>query len=48
MIGKLVLENIRHKFMRTVLSVLLIGVPVTLILVIVGLSRGMINDSKGR
>jgi putative ABC transport system permease protein len=47
-IGKLVLENIRHKFMRTVLSVLLIAVPVTLILVIVGLSHGMVNDSKGR
>ena len=48
MIFKLVLENIRHKFMRTVLSVLLIAVPVTLILVIVGLSHGMVNDSKGR
>jgi putative ABC transport system permease protein len=47
-IGRLVLENIRHKFMRTVLSVLLIAVPVTLILVIVGLSHGMLNDSKGR
>jgi putative ABC transport system permease protein len=47
-IFKLVLENIRHKFMRTVLSVLLIAVPVTLILVIVGLSHGMVNDSKGR
>jgi putative ABC transport system permease protein len=47
-IGKLVLENIRHKFMRTVLSVLLIAVPVTLILVIVGLSHGMLDDSKGR
>lgn len=48
MIGKLVWENIRHKFMRTVLSVLLIAVPVTLILVIVGLSQGMVNDSRGR
>jgi putative ABC transport system permease protein len=47
-IGKLVFENVRHKFMRTVLSVLLIAVPVTLILVIVGLSHGMINDSKNR
>jgi putative ABC transport system permease protein len=45
---KLVWENIRHKFMRTVLSVLLIAVPVTLILVIVGLSHGMVNDSKSR
>lgn len=48
MIQKLVWENIRHKFMRTVLSILLIAVPVTLILVIVGLSHGMVNDSKRR
>jgi putative ABC transport system permease protein len=47
-IWKLVLENIRHKFMRAVLSVLLIAVPVTLILVIVGLSHGMVEDSKRR
>jgi putative ABC transport system permease protein len=47
-IFKLVLENIRHKFMRTVLSVLLIAVPVTLILVIVGLSRGMVSDTVRR
>ena len=48
MIFKLVLENIRHKFMRTVLSVLLIAVPVTLILVIVGLSNGMVSDTVRR
>jgi putative ABC transport system permease protein len=47
-IGKIVLENIRHKFMRTLLSVLLIAVPVTLILVVVGLSHGIIEDSQRR
>lgn len=48
MIPKLVFENIRHRFMRTVLSTLLIGIPVMLILIIVGLSHGLVDDSKKR
>ena len=35
---KLVLENLKHRPMRSLLSILLIGVPVTLILCLVGLS----------
>jgi putative ABC transport system permease protein len=46
--GKLVLENLKHKPMRSLLSILLIGVPVTLILCIVGLSHGMLEDSQQR
>ena len=34
--------------MRTVLTALSIGIPITLILTIVGLSRGMLNDSVRR
>jgi len=45
---KLVLENLRHKPMRSLLSVFLIAVPVTLILCLVGLSRGMLADSARR
>lgn len=48
MTGKLVLENLKNKPMRTLLSVLLIGVPVTLILCLVGLSHGMLEDTKQR
>ena len=48
MTSKLVLENIKHKPMRSLLSVLLIGVPVTLILTLVGLSHGMLEDSQNR
>ncbi len=33
----MVLENLKHKPMRSLLSFLLIGVPVTLILTLVGL-----------
>jgi putative ABC transport system permease protein len=45
---KLILENMRHRPLRTLLSVLLIGIPVTLILTLVGLSRGMLEESKQR
>ena len=45
---KLVLENLKHKPMRSLLSVFLIAVPVTLILCLVGLSRGMLEDSARR
>ncbi len=48
MTGKIVLENMKYKPMRTALSVLLIAVPVTLILTLVGLSRGMIQESQRR
>jgi putative ABC transport system permease protein len=46
--GKLVLENLKHKPMRSLLSILLIGVPVTLILCLVGLSHGMLEDAARR
>jgi putative ABC transport system permease protein len=45
---KLVLENLKHKPMRSLLSVFLIAVPVTLILCLVGLSRGMLAESARR
>jgi putative ABC transport system permease protein len=45
---KLVLENLKHKPMRSLLSILLIGVPVTLILSLVGVSEGLSNDAQER
>ena len=39
MTGKLVYENLKNRPMRSLLSILLIGVPVTLILCLVGLDR---------
>jgi putative ABC transport system permease protein len=47
-IGKLVYENLKHHPLRSLLSILLIGVPATLILCLVGLSNGMIADSQQR
>jgi putative ABC transport system permease protein len=46
--GKLVFENIKNRPMRSLLSILLIGVPVTLILCLVGLTQGMLSDSQRR
>jgi putative ABC transport system permease protein len=44
----LILENLRHRPLRTLLSVLLIAIPVTLILTLVGLSQGMLEESAKR
>ncbi len=48
MILRLVWENVAYRPLRTLLSVLLIGVPVMLILALVGVSRGFMEDSKKR
>lgn len=48
MTGKLVTENLKHRPMRSLLSNLVMGVQVTLILTLVGLSQGMIDDSTRR
>jgi putative ABC transport system permease protein len=45
---KLVWENVRFRPVRTLLSILLIAIPVTLILMLIGLSRGMLEDSARR
>src|ERR1700712_4945737 len=48
MITKLVIENIRHRWVRTFLCALVVGVQVMLILTLIGLSRGMLEDSAAR
>ena len=48
MIAKLVAANLTHRPVRTALSILLIAVPVALMLTLVGLSRGFIEDSSRR
>lgn len=45
---KLVYENLKHKPIRSLLSAFLIAIPVTLILCLVGISRGMLSDSARR
>ncbi len=48
MINKLVIANLKHRWIRTILSSLAVGVQVTMILTIVGLSYGMLDDYAER
>ncbi len=48
MINKLVIENLKHRPIRTLLSIIAISIQVTLVLALVGLSRGMLNDQARR
>jgi putative ABC transport system permease protein len=46
--NKMVVANLVHRPLRSLISVVAIAVEVTLILVIVGLSMGILNDAKRR
>jgi putative ABC transport system permease protein len=48
LINRLVFENLKHRRLRTVLSALSVGFQVLMILTVVGLSRGMLQDSVNR
>jgi putative ABC transport system permease protein len=46
--NKMILANVVHRPFRTMISVIAVAVEVTLILVIVGLCLGMLDDTKNR
>lgn len=48
MLNKLVIENFRHRPLRTLLSVAAIGIEVMLMLTLVGLSRGVLEEYSRR
>jgi putative ABC transport system permease protein len=48
LINRLVVENLCSRPVRTLVSALAIGVQVTLVLTLVGLSRGMVEDAQQR
>jgi putative ABC transport system permease protein len=48
MMNKMIVSNLAHRPVRSVISILAIALEVTLILLIVGLSVGMLNDSRSR
>jgi putative ABC transport system permease protein len=48
LLNRLVFENLRHRPIRTLLSVLAIGVEVTMILTLVGISYGTLDESARR
>lgn len=48
MVNRLVFENLKHRPVRSLLSAIVIGVQVTMILTLVGLSHGITNDMAER
>ena len=48
MINKLVFENLKHRWVRTLLAALVVGVQVMSILTLIGLSRGLLKESADR
>ena len=48
MMNKMIVANLTHRPLRSLISILAIALEVTLILLIVGLSMGMLNDSRKR
>ena len=46
--NKMILANLVHRPIRTIISIIAVAVEVTLILLIVGLSIGILNDAKER
>lgn len=48
MTNKLVFENLKHRPVRTLIGIVIISIQVTMVLTLVGLSDGMLNDSASR
>ena len=48
LINKLVIENLKHRWVRTLLSAAAVGTQATMILTIVGLSYGTLDDMASR
>lgn len=48
MMNKMIVANLAHRPLRSLISIVAIALEVTLILLIVGLSMGMLNDSRRR
>ena len=48
MMNKIIVANLAHRPVRSIISILAIALEVVLILLIVGLSVGMLNDSRSR
>jgi putative ABC transport system permease protein len=48
MMNKMIVANIAHRPVRSFISIIAIAIEVTLILLIVGFSLGMLNDSRSR
>jgi putative ABC transport system permease protein len=48
MLNKLVIENLKYRWVRTLLSALVVGFQIMSILTLIGLSRGLLEESANR
>src|SRR5215468_2745644 len=48
MMNKMIVGNLLHRPIRSLISIIAVALEVTLILLIVGLSLGMLNDQRAR
>lgn len=48
MIGQMVSRNILHRPMRTLISVVAIAIEVTLVIIVVGLTSGLLRETAKR
>ena len=48
MINKLVIENLKYRWVRTLGSALIVGILVASLITLIGLSRGMLEESSNR
>lgn len=48
MVNKLIVSNVLHRPIRTIVSVLAVAIEVTMVVLVVGLCHGMLNDSARR
>ena len=48
MTNKLVFENLKHRPVRTLIGIVMIAFQVTMVLTLVGLSNGMLNEQATR
>src|SRR5690242_7451132 len=48
MMNRMIFANLVHRPVRSLISIVAVGLEVTLILLIVGLSLGILNDSRER
>src|ERR1700756_5909479 len=48
MMNKMIMGNLAHRPIRSLISIVAVALEVTLILLIVGVSLGMVNDTKQR
>lgn len=48
MINRLVIENLKHRWVRTLGSAMIVGILVASLITLIGLSRGMLEESASR